>query len=441
MPTPRIAVIGAGMAGLSAAWRLKQGGFEPAVFEAAREPGGRSRSTYRADTVFDLGAWTFPAGGAMHDLAVEMGLAHEIVSIPSTVGRPAAGGRLRVADLKRPWTLPGTLCSWRESKAASRLRRLARELPGTEPDDRAEEWAMRQFPPAFVEDVIAPVGCLFFLQDLSNLSRDALLRTIDYLSQVQLHGFRSGMGSLAKRLASGLSIRYEQPIKEIETNGGPGVTLRTGAGAAGEEGEKDISEKFDGVIVTPALPEVIGLLEPFLPDDAVSEAKKQPYAPALLVQLVLATRFDKTALQVLPPRGRSGLCCGLTIERVKNPERVPHGHEAVTMFAKPVRIQSLKDQSDESVFQLFSEELENWLRVPRASIAEGQVIRWPRGAALMQPDSDSRFAVVKRALQELSERHSIWTAGDYLGASSLDGAVATGERAAGACMEHILRER
>ena len=39
----RIAVVGAGWSGLAAAVELLRLGHQPAVFEAAREPGGRAR--------------------------------------------------------------------------------------------------------------------------------------------------------------------------------------------------------------------------------------------------------------------------------------------------------------------------------------------------------------------------------------------------------------
>ena len=38
---PRVAVVGAGMAGLSAAWHLKRAGIEARVYEARRRVGGR----------------------------------------------------------------------------------------------------------------------------------------------------------------------------------------------------------------------------------------------------------------------------------------------------------------------------------------------------------------------------------------------------------------
>ncbi len=52
----RVAIIGAGVAGLSAARRLKEGGVEASLFEAGRRPGGRASTQKQHDRQFDHGA-------------------------------------------------------------------------------------------------------------------------------------------------------------------------------------------------------------------------------------------------------------------------------------------------------------------------------------------------------------------------------------------------
>ena len=49
-----IAVVGAGIAGLTAAHRLKRAGFDVVVFESLDRPGGRMYSTKRGDYIVDL---------------------------------------------------------------------------------------------------------------------------------------------------------------------------------------------------------------------------------------------------------------------------------------------------------------------------------------------------------------------------------------------------
>src|SRR5690606_30803437 len=54
-PTPRVAVLGAGITGLSAAWQLRRAGFSPIVFEKASRPGGAIGS-------FRSGGWLHERG-------------------------------------------------------------------------------------------------------------------------------------------------------------------------------------------------------------------------------------------------------------------------------------------------------------------------------------------------------------------------------------------
>src|ERR1700752_2321114 len=56
MSGQRIAVIGAGMAGMSAAFRLREAGLEPVVFELGDRVGGRIWTAEQGGYLMDLGA-------------------------------------------------------------------------------------------------------------------------------------------------------------------------------------------------------------------------------------------------------------------------------------------------------------------------------------------------------------------------------------------------
>ena len=74
MSGQRIAVIGAGMAGMSAAFRLQEAGLEPVVFERDDRVGGR--------------IWTAEQGGYLMDLgaAVYLGTYREAIQTIKDVG-------------------------------------------------------------------------------------------------------------------------------------------------------------------------------------------------------------------------------------------------------------------------------------------------------------------------------------------------------------------
>ncbi len=75
---PRIAVVGAGMAGLHCAWQLEALGLRPRVFEASRRVGGRMfslRGHFQDGQVCELGGEFVDTGDAvMHALSAELGL-------------------------------------------------------------------------------------------------------------------------------------------------------------------------------------------------------------------------------------------------------------------------------------------------------------------------------------------------------------------------------
>ena len=55
-PRGNVAVIGAGLAGLTAAYRLRQRGFDVTVFETRDRVGGRVWTIRKGDYIMDLGA-------------------------------------------------------------------------------------------------------------------------------------------------------------------------------------------------------------------------------------------------------------------------------------------------------------------------------------------------------------------------------------------------
>ncbi|WP_283255707.1 protoporphyrinogen/coproporphyrinogen oxidase [Gulosibacter sp. ACHW.36C] len=82
----RVAIVGAGVAGLVAARRLAQLGHGVRVLEAADAPGGMIRPARLAGLQIDIGAEAFAVrGGAVAELVVELGLTAELVE-PRALG-------------------------------------------------------------------------------------------------------------------------------------------------------------------------------------------------------------------------------------------------------------------------------------------------------------------------------------------------------------------
>lgn len=83
----RTAIIGAGLAGLTTAYRLQQLGIEATVFEARNIPGGRTLTYYDGEDYEELGGKFLNDGGEarqIKSLIAELGLSVEVYDFPNT---------------------------------------------------------------------------------------------------------------------------------------------------------------------------------------------------------------------------------------------------------------------------------------------------------------------------------------------------------------------
>ncbi len=124
-----VVIIGAGVSGLHAAYRLQQRGVDVVVLEARARTGGRLASFTAADTALDLGAtWVWPGEARVTELIEELGLrtfAHFDTGValydapqgpqrmpPGPVGGPArriVGGSAALTDALHAHLTPGTV--------------------------------------------------------------------------------------------------------------------------------------------------------------------------------------------------------------------------------------------------------------------------------------------------------------------------------------------
>src|SRR5579884_174000 len=91
----RIAVVGAGIAGLGAAYTLQKTGHQVTVFERADHAGGRMLTRTENGFTWEPGAQFMLSGyTAMRALMAELGVATASTPIPSTGSGPSASASL-----------------------------------------------------------------------------------------------------------------------------------------------------------------------------------------------------------------------------------------------------------------------------------------------------------------------------------------------------------
>ncbi len=127
----RVVVLGAGMAGLSAAYELLRAGHEPVILEAQHRVGGRIftlRDAFTHGLYAEVGAMRIPAS---HDLPLAYARAFKLPLIPFTMGNPqayyhVAGHKRRMAEVLRdPDSLGFELAAAERGKTHDELWRAA----------------------------------------------------------------------------------------------------------------------------------------------------------------------------------------------------------------------------------------------------------------------------------------------------------------------------
>ena len=137
MPTPRVAVIGAGIAGMAAAIDLARNGFDVVLCERAPVPGGKLREVTVGTAAMDAGPTVFTLRGVFDDLFADAGddLDRHLTLTPAALlARHAwpAGGQLDLfADLYRSIDAIAAFAGVREAEGFVRFADHARRIYAT----------------------------------------------------------------------------------------------------------------------------------------------------------------------------------------------------------------------------------------------------------------------------------------------------------------------
>jgi protoporphyrinogen oxidase len=313
-----VAVLGAGPAGLTAAYRLAQGGIPVIVFEAGEEVGGLARTVVRDGYRFDLGGHRFFTKSAEVEALWEELLGPELLTRPR-LSRIYWRGRfieypLRPADVFAkvgPLELARSLGSY----AGARLR-------PAEPADTYEQWVSSRFGRRLFElffktytEKVWGVGtdelrAEWAAQRISDLSLASALRAAlpggGETPKSLIEEFRYprlGPGQmweeLARRVeAAGGEIRLGAPVEGLEHEDG----LLTAVRAGGERVE------VSAAISSIPLRATVGVAEPAPPREVAVAAAGLRYRDFLTVALQIDGEppFPDNWVYVHDPRARVG---------------------------------------------------------------------------------------------------------------------------------------
>lgn len=431
MTRHRVAVVGAGAAGISAGFRLRAAGAEVTVLEAGDRVGGRCATTERAGFRFDLGAGALPTTyTATLDLIDALGLRDEVELRGAVIGALRDGRVHRIARRDPRTFLAARHLSVRDKASLWRLGAdLARAFPrlgftdlGTAaPLDRetVHDYTARAFPEAVRTDLLEPVTRALLLVEPERTSVvDLFAACRALLLGGHLITQPDGVGFFLGRAARLLDVRCSTPVTEVVEDR-DGVVVRRG------DGRPD--ERFDAaVLAVPA--HTTAALHPGLDAARRRFLESLSYSESLVVALGVARApAGETSSMVLVPRDVHPDLAVVGLGHNLAPGRAPTGGGVLTCYWMSDWSAAHRDATDDELVALTRTALEGLLPGWAADVRAHAVGRWSPALVASEVGTYRDLAAFHAADDPGSR---IRLAGDYHAQTSVEASVAAGARAA-----------
>ncbi|MGQ5637666.1 MULTISPECIES: protoporphyrinogen/coproporphyrinogen oxidase [unclassified Streptomyces] len=348
-PDLDVAVVGAGIAGLTAAHELRRAGLSVRVYEQLPEVGGRMRSVRRDGWTVDTGAEQLAPRGyrATWELLRRVGAGP--AEVPRVGGLPAVwrDGRARLGVGEPTAVLTGAGLSARArldlaAFSAWTGRHRAR-FDGDRPEDSpfgaaTVREAAARYHPDLHDYLLQPVaGCFFGWDTARSAAAPLVSLLLEAGSPSGWRTYRTGMDFLARRLAEDTDVEAGRAVREV-TDAGDHVVLRL------DDGEVRARA---AVLAVPA--PVAAVLRPDVPADERPFLTACTFTPMLKISYLLERPLAPPARRplhiLLTPAAEDDVLSGVVVDHAKDPGRAPAGRGLITLVAGPRRVRDLLDAS------------------------------------------------------------------------------------------------
>ncbi|MBC3984779.1 FAD-dependent oxidoreductase [Streptomyces sp. AC536] len=389
-----IAVIGAGIAGLTTAYRLTQEGHRVEVFESEDAPGGRMRSSRVDGYTTDRGAETISPYGypATWEFIRELGLdrGNQIHQIEHPVGLWDQGrnhpwvGHPKGMVLGAGLSVGGRVQSFRSMLGG--MRRSGQVDPEWPENSKYGNMTLAEFGERYgqemVERSLAPIAHTAFGWQPEVSAVAPLLAIMQGTKGIfRWQTYRDGQDTMARTLASRVKVHLSRSVERVVREGEE-VRVHFADGT-------DLTAR--AAVLTQPSPEIPSI-HPGLPDD------ERPFieASTFTTMMRVAVRLDRpleprrdpsnprSYAVVLGPNENS-LFSGCTIEHNKCPDRVPAGRGLVTLLISPRRVHEVYDLPDEEVLERALDESTHFIDGLRSAYVGHHIVRWPNGLPAAPP--------------------------------------------------------
>ncbi len=440
---PRVAVIGAGLAGLFTASRLARRGFNVAVLERESRPGGRAAAHSQQGFALEaMSPLLSSADRGVLDWISESGLRDELLPLrPVVVSQvhQEQVGPLHPRGLLEIARIPGI--RWREALRLMRLPRLLRRYGArldfdaperaADLDDRSVyDFGRLYFGESVVDRWMAPQAARQSLAEPRQTSRALFLRRLRRHHRAQTGLPRATLGMLAETVAEGLSVQFDAPVVRIETSTGGGLHALLHDNRAFEA---------DAIVVATDAHEAARMTAAVLSGAERDGLARIRYAPSISLAIGLRRPFSPHPMEIHhAPSDDSPLATTLLEPGVPG-GRVPEGHGLATLRATAAFSRANAAAPDAAIAKALRD---TYIRIrpdlPKAMVFE-RVLRLERA----QPEFGvgryrdiARFQKIQSDQRQRGRR--LYFTGDYLVDPSWEGALASAHQTVAALVQDLI---
>lgn len=441
-----VVIIGAGIAGLSAAITLQQAGHQVRVLEASPHAGGVMRSESVDGYLIEHGPNTVQASGkSLAALIDAVGLRPQVL-----VSAPAAKDRFifRDGQMRKLPTNPALLFTSQAMTAGGWWRLMQEPFqprPATvDPEESVASFMQRRLGPEAVDYLVDPFISGIYAGDPAQLevasafpplveferdhgsilrgairARKAARKASAGPTPKGLLSFPGGLQTLPVRIAELLGDRLSlaTPVTALHREGSHWRIETAGASISAER----------LIVATPA-PVAAHLLRP-MDADLADLLLGIPYAPIAGVHLGYpdaAFARPPQGFGVLIPRNQQLQLLGALFLSSVFPRRAPDGHTLLSCFIGGFRNPGAVELADDALLAQVHGDLQRVLGV-RETPAWCRIVRWPQAIPQYVPGHGARMAAIQRQVALLGGLH---LAGNYVSGISVDASVGSGLQAA-----------
>ena len=448
-----VAVLGAGITGLTAAWRLKAAGVPFALFEASDRVGGVIGSIREEGWLREIGPNSLIEGSSQAAALIEgVGLGSRRVFAPK--------GKRYVVRSGRPVAMPespASLVTSRLFSARAKLRLLGEPFrpPHSGPDDESvADFVIRRLGREFLDYAVNPfVGGVYagdprrlsvrhgfgklhaLEQRYGSLIKGAIaMRNASAGPRGRIFSFQDGLEELPRAIAAALgeSIRLRSRVTALRPRGGQWDVV-VDKGGIEEAGcfSAVISALPANALAALSVEGITGMCGP----QTLGEIEQPPVVSVFTGYRAGDVGHALDGFGVLLPEVERFNILGTLFSSSLFPGRAPGGHVALTTFIGGTRHPDAIHITDSEILELVAMDLRSLLGV-RADPAFARIRRWPHAI----PQYNVGFARFKLACAAIeTEAPGFLIGGNARDGISLANCIESGFRLADAAAQAASR--